>query len=116
MPAPKKVAAVVTEYRRWSHADVIVGKMLEGYLHDGKERPNLEVVSMVTDQVPANDTSRELAKKYGFKICATIEEALLLGGDKLAVEGVVCVGEHGKYPTNERGQILYPRRRFFAEV
>ena len=24
---PKKVAAIVTEYRKWSHADVIVGKI-----------------------------------------------------------------------------------------
>lgn len=44
--AKKKVAAVVTVYRKWSHADVIVGKMLEGYLYDGKDGPNLQVVSM----------------------------------------------------------------------
>ena len=30
MAVKKKVAAIVTEYRRWSHADVIVGKILEG--------------------------------------------------------------------------------------
>ena len=29
------VAAVVTEYRRNSHADVILGKILEGYDQDG---------------------------------------------------------------------------------
>ena len=34
----KKVAAVVTEYRHWSHADVILGKLLEGYLHDGNSK------------------------------------------------------------------------------
>src|SRR5204863_5006096 len=25
-------------------------------------------------------------------------------------------GEHGNYPTNDKGQILYPRRKFFEEV
>jgi len=112
----KKVAAIVTEYRKWSHADVIVGKILEGYMYDGKEKPNLQVVSMFTDQVPKGDMSRNLAKKYDFKIAETIEEALTLGGKKLAVDGVVIVGEHGDYPNNEKGQKLYPRRRLFEEV
>ena len=52
MPEPKRVAAVVTEYRRWSHADVIVGKILEGYNHDGKDGPNLRLVSLYADQFP----------------------------------------------------------------
>ena len=75
---PKKVAAVVTEYRRHSHADILVGKILEGYLHDGKSGPNLRVVSMFVDQFPANDLSRDLAKKHGFTICDSIAEALTL--------------------------------------
>jgi hypothetical protein len=112
----KKVAAVVTEYRRWSHADVVIGKILEGFLHDGKEKPNLKLVSMYVDQFPKSDLSRELSKKHDFKICDTISEALTLGGGKLAVDGVICIGEHGNYPANDKGQILYPRRRFFEEV
>src|SRR5947209_17316251 len=110
---PKNVAAVVTEYRRHSHADVIVGKILEGYLYDDKEKPNLRVVSMYVDQFPEKEMSRELAKKYGFKIFGTIADALTNGTGKLAVDGVLCVGEHGSYPENPRGQKLYPRRRFF---
>jgi hypothetical protein len=112
----KNVAAIVTEYRKWSHADVIVGKILEGYNQDGGPGPNLRLVSLYVDQFPANDLSRGLAKKYGFKIYESIEGALTLGGKRLAVEGVLCIGEHGRYPTNARGQILYPRRRFFEEV
>src|SRR5436190_16261365 len=117
MQAPKKkIATIITEYRKWSHADVLVGKILEGYLYDGKDGPNMQVVSMYVDQFAEKDMSRDLAKKYGFKLCTTIEEALTLGGKTLAVDGVVIVGEHGKYPTNARGQKLYPRRRFLDEV
>ena len=32
---PKKIAAVVTEHRENSHADVIVGKYLDGYRQNG---------------------------------------------------------------------------------
>jgi hypothetical protein len=115
MPA-KKVAAVVTEYRKWSHADVILRNLLDGYPPDGKARPNLGLVSLVTDQVPGGDMSRDLAKKHGFKICDTVADALTLGGDSLAVDGVLSIGEHGTYPKNEKGQLLYPRRRFFEEI
>ena len=50
------------------------------------------------------------------KIYPTIAEALTLGGSKLAVDGVVLVGEHGKYPRNEKGQTLYPRYEFFKQI
>ncbi len=116
MSPPKKVAAVVTEYRKWSHADVIAGKIIEGFNYDGGARPNLRLVSMYVDQFPDKDLSRGLAKKYGFTIHDSIEKALTLGGDRIAVDGVLCIGEHGKYPANAKGQILYPRRRFFEAV
>ena len=116
MPDPKPVAAVVTVYRRHSHADVIVGKLLEGPLYDGKNLYDLKLVSMYVDQFPDGDMSRGLARKYGFRLCNTIDEALTLGADKLAVDGVLCIGEHGNYPTNDKDQLLYPRRRFFEEA
>jgi hypothetical protein len=112
----KKVAGIVTEYRLHSHADVILTKILEGYNHDGGAGPNLQLTSLYVDQFPANDMSRALAKKYHFTIYETIEGALTLGGKQLAVDGVLLIGEHGNYPTNVKGQILYPRRRFFAAV
>ncbi len=111
---PKKVAAVVTEYRKTSHADVILRNILNGY-PDGT-KPNLELVAVFTDQVPKNDISRDLAKKHGFKIYDTIAETLTLGGKALAVDGVLSIAEHGKYPTNDKGQLLYPRRKFFEEI
>ncbi|MCI0682944.1 MAG: hypothetical protein L0Y71_12645 [Gemmataceae bacterium] len=111
------VAAVVTEYRQNSHADVIVGKILEGYDQAGGPGPDLRLVSLYTDQVPKNDMSRDLAKKHGFRIAKSIEEALTLGGDKLAVAGVLSIGEHGNYPyTKDTNQHMYPRRRFFDAI
>ena len=50
------------------------------------------------------------------KIYPTIAEALTLGGGKLAVDGVVLVGEHGNYPRNEKGQTKYPRYEFFQQI
>lgn len=113
----KAIAAIVTEYRPNSHADVIVGRWLEGFELDGTgARPQTKLTALYTDQVPKNDLSRPLAKKHGVPIYASIREALCRGGDKLAVDGVLLIGEHGNYPYNEKKQHLYPRRRFFEEV
>jgi hypothetical protein len=115
--ARKKIATIITEYRLNSHADCIVTRLLEGYEYNGERRaPQVEVVSMYTDQVPANDMSRDMAAKHNVRIFPTIREALTGGGNKLAVEGVVLVGEHGKYPTNEKGQILYPRYELYSQI
>src|SRR5262249_42175910 len=42
-------------------------------------------------------------------------DALLTGG-KLAVDGVLLIAEHGNYPLNDRGQILYPRYEWMEEI
>jgi hypothetical protein len=112
-----RIAAVVTEYRRNSHADVIVGRLLESYSLDGRgEFPRVKLVSLYTDQRPDNDLSRPLARQHGFRLCDTVAEALTLGGDALAVDGVLLVAEHGKYPKSETGQTQYPKRRLFGEI
>ena len=116
-PPPRNVAAIVTEYRPRSHADVICGRILEGYRpNDVLRAPRTRLVSMYTDQVAPQDMSRALAAKHGFKIYPTIAEALTRGGSKLAVDAVLFVGEHGNYPTNERGQKLYPRYELFGKI
>lgn len=113
-PPPKPVAAIVTLYRRNSHADVILSRILDGY--NERERPNLRLVSLYVDQVGKDDLSRTLAEKHGFRLCPTIADAVTLGTEKVAVDGVIIIGEHGNYPNNEKGQHLYPRRKFFEEV
>jgi hypothetical protein len=113
----KKVAALVTVYPRYSHADNIVTRFMEGFSIVGKSfPPPCKVASLYIDQVNDLDIGRPLAKRWGIPVYKTMAEALTLGGDKLAVDGVLIVAEHGNYPTNARGQIEYPRRRFFEEV
>ncbi|MEX2264089.1 MAG: hypothetical protein WD696_19200 [Bryobacteraceae bacterium] len=114
---PKRLAAVITEYRQLSHADVIVGKYLEGYNHDDQPPyPRSKVVSLFTEQVPQNDLSRDKARKYNVPIYPTVRGALTLGTGKLAVDGVILIGEHGAYPSNDKGQKLYPRYEMFLKV
>lgn len=118
-PARKKlpVAAVVTEYTPKSHADVLVGKILEGFKQQGGPGPDLYLASLFTDQVPNNDLSRTLSRKFQFSIAPTIEEAITLGTDQVQVAGVLSIGEHGKYPhTPDTNQHMYPRKRFFDEI
>ncbi len=116
-PPPKRIAAIVTEYRHNSHADVIVGRLVESHTLDGKgEFPNLKLVSLYTDQVPTNDTSRALMKQHGIPIYDKIEDALTLGTGKLAVDGVLLVAEHGKYPKNETGNVIWPKREMFEAI
>ena len=115
--ATRNVAALVTEYRHNSHADVIVSRLLQTDTLDGKgnESP-LKLVSLYTDQRPANDISRLLAASHRFRTSDTIEDALTLGTGRLAVDGVLLVAEHGQYPKSPTGNTQYPKRRFWDET
>ncbi|HEY3838217.1 MAG TPA: hypothetical protein VGL72_16670 [Bryobacteraceae bacterium] len=113
-----KIAAVVTVYHHYSHADVLLGRLMAGYTTDGKWTPSqTQLVSLYADQSPQNaDMSRDLAARNGFRRFSSIREALTLGGPALAVDGVVFIGEHGDYPLNDVGQTLYPRYELFSQI
>src|SRR6059036_205832 len=84
---PKRVAGITTAYFHNSHADVILSRILQGENLDYHSRkPDLELVSLYVNQFPANDISRTLAQKHGVKLCHSMEEAITLGGTKLAVD------------------------------
>ena len=113
-----KLAAVVTVYRKYSHAQHIVDRFLDGYGWNGAyHHPPMDLVSLYVDKVGADDLSRERAGRFpGVKICPSIAEALTQGTNRLSVDGVVIVGEHGDYPRNAKGQTEYPRYQFFEQV
>ncbi|MCB1022400.1 MAG: hypothetical protein H6509_15515 [Bryobacterales bacterium] len=113
-----KIACISTIFFKYSHTQHIVDRFLEGYGWNGTHhRPAMDLVSLWVDQVGDNDVSRDCAKRHPeMKIYPSIAEALTLGGSKLAVDGVLLIGEHGNYPRNEKGQRLYPRYEFFEEI
>jgi hypothetical protein len=113
----KPIAVVCTVYRPLSHAYHIAGRFIEGYARDGKFHvPKHYVETLYVDQAPDNDLSRELSREYGFHVKRSVADSLIDAKGKLAVEGVLLIGEHGNYPRNEKGQILYPRYELFQEI
>jgi hypothetical protein len=117
MSERKKIAAIITEYRPRSHADVIVTKFLKGFpTDDGLLEPRVDIVSMYIDQFPDADISRSIAAEHDVPIFPSIVKALTLGGNKLAVDGVLLIGEHGDYAWNEKEQHLYPRKYFMEQI
>jgi hypothetical protein len=113
-----KLAAVVTTYFKYSHAQHIVDRFLYGFGWMGTHwRPAMDLVSLYVDQVGNGDLSHSRGEQFpSLRIYPTLAEALTRGGNKLAVDGVVVVGEHGAYPRNEKGQTQYPRWEFFQQI
>ena len=113
---PVRIAVVTTVYRYLSHAQHMADRFMVGYPHNGAwHHPNVKVVSLYVDQKPPGDLSEARAREFGFKVYPSIAEALRCGGDKLACDAVLIIGEHGDYPRNNKGQILYPRYEFFKQ-
>lgn len=114
---PKRIAIVATVFRLQSHAQHIGDRFIVGYPFAGEwHKPNTRVVSLYVDQKPANDLSGDRAKEFDFRVYPTVAEAVCCGGSRLAVDAVLIIGEHGDYPRNDKGQILYPRFEFFTQV
>ena len=112
----KRIAVVTTIYRYLSHAQHFADRFLVGYPKEGRwHRPDMKVVSLYVDQKPEGEQSTDRSREFGFTVYSTIAEALRCGGDQLAVDAVLSIGEHGDYPTNEKSQVLYPRYEFFKE-
>lgn len=129
MKAPFRIAVVTTAYYALSHADVIVSRWLEprpgdvewGWPSHAEPRSQIASLFIAPSTHHAADDrhreiGREIAARFGVPVFDSIEAALTLGGDSLAVDGVLLIGEHGDFPHNELGQKLYPRYEYWQRI
>ena len=115
----KKVAFLCNIYFPLSHADSIGSKLFLGSPMDRDLEiapPKLNIVSMYIDQIRDNDIGVQMAKRHNVTVYPTVADALMQGGDKLAVDAVVYFGEHGEYPYNRLGEKMYPRMNILEQI
>ena len=111
-----RVAAINSIYRLRSHAYHIAGRFIHGYTRNGfHHQPPFDLVRMWNHQQPENDLGPQVCKTHNIELAKTIPEALG-GKNGLDVDAVLLIIEHGDYPVNDRGQVLYPRYEFFEQI
>ena len=111
-----RVAAIHSIYRLRSHAYHIAGRFIHGYTRNGfHHQPPFDLVRMWNHQQPKDDLGPSVCQTHHIELTKSIPEAL---GAKngLDVDAVLLIIEHGDYPVNERGQVLYPRYEFFEQI
>ena len=107
---------------------------------EGFHEPRVDIVSMYVDQLhpvfdgvegegvlhstdPAGRGTRNpadiavtLSEVYSIPIFPTVRGALHVGAQELNVDAVLLIGEHGDYPHDELGRILYPQRALLEQI
>ena len=114
----KRIAFLGTVVFQHSHAQHFLDRHCMGYTWGGQwQAPRFDVASVYIEQEQKQgDLAQQRIDKYKLNRVTSIAEALTLGTSKLAVDGVVLIGEHGDYPTNEKGQRRYPRYDWFKQI
>jgi hypothetical protein len=113
-----QLAAVVTAYRKYLHPQHVVDRFLDGYGWGGTyHHPQMDVVALYVDQRGEGDVFEDRLDRHpSLKLYPTIAEAVTRGTSKLAVDGVVVVGEHGEYPLSPTGIEMHPHFEFFEQI
>jgi hypothetical protein len=115
-PRKLRVAAINSIFRLRSHSYHILGRLVFGLQKDGlHHQPSVQSIRMFNDQTPADDLSQWFTRQGPVSLHASAADALGEGG-QLEVDAVALIVEHGDYPLNEFGQVLYPRYEYFQEV
>jgi hypothetical protein len=113
-----RLAVIGTVYRKYSHLQNILDRLIEGYGWGGAYYyPPVDVVSLYVDQRGGDDITRERTERHpNMKVYPSVTEAVTLGTGKLAVDGIVVVGEHGSYPLSPDGIMMHPHWEFFDQI
>jgi len=109
-----RLAAIVVGYENRWHGDNLVTRLLNGYrINATLHPPRCEIASVYTLRAGPGDLSAGYASEHGFTVFPTIADALTLGTDRLAVDGVVVVTEA---PGTVVAFADNPFRAFFEEI
>ena len=122
---PLRLAAIITSWEHgssphtFSHAEVILKRWLQKRPSDrgwGWAGPYTTLASVYVEQLHDHDEIHPLCRNHGILLATTIDQALTLATDELAVDAVLLIGEHGEYPRNALGQKLYPRKELYDQI
>jgi hypothetical protein len=117
-PRKLRVAAINSIFRLRSHSYHILGRLIFGFQKDGlHHQPQVQEIRMFNDQKPADDLSLWFLRAAQGPVSLYRNAADTLGEDgRLDVDAVALIVEHGDYPLNDFGQVLYPRYEYFQKV
>ncbi len=90
----QRLAVIAASYRMHSSADNLITRILQGHwINDEFHPPTCDAASLYLHQTGAGDVGRRLADACGVQVMPSVSDALTLGTGKLAVDGVVLVGD-----------------------
>ncbi len=101
----RRIVFIVDSWYRWSHADVIGRRFLDGYRMGDRSYPApLTIASVFRDAAVPDDLAPELASRYGFRIATSITDALLepQSRSRLAADGVLIATREDIPGTRQR--------------
>jgi hypothetical protein len=100
-----------------SDADNLITRILQGYwVNDEFHPPECDVASLYLHQAGAGDVGRRIATACGVQVTPSVSEALTLGTGKLAVDGVVLVGDEYNSSADDKTPRSDQRFSFFQQI
>lgn len=115
--ARKRLAAIAASYTMHSSADNLITRILQGYwINDDFHPPACDVASLYLHHTGASDVGRRIAAAFGVQVTPSVSEALTLGTGKLAVDGVVLVGDEDHPGLDDKAPRSDERFSFFQQI